>query len=133
MFIYTTVWCFLLALDPPEARYLSIHILVTCMLQMVAFLMKFSDQSETKQAGSEEASNTRMSSWLMNESSTPEAGLGPGSGSGTLRVKLAWQSQRTESNAQSRLPEPRKRKRILHRGEISCGEKQVHVKVCWLS
>lgn len=95
--------------------------------------MKVSEHSETKQAGYEAASNSRMSSWLMNESSTPEAGLGPGSGSGARRIKLPRQSQRTESNAQSRLPEPRRRKRALHRGEISCGEKQVHAKVCWLS
>ncbi len=67
-----------------EAIPFSIHIPVTCKLQLAAFLMKFSDQSETNQAGYEEASNTRMSSWLINESYTPGAGLEPGSGPGTL-------------------------------------------------
>lgn len=57
--------------------------------------MKVSGESETNQAGYEKASNSRMSSWLINEWFTPGAGLEPGSGSGgklenlTKRPELA--------------------------------------------
>lgn len=46
--------------------------------------IKISDQSETSQDSYEEASRTRKSFWLRNESHAPEAGLEPGSDSGTL-------------------------------------------------
>lgn len=82
-------------------------------------LMKCSDRSETDRAAYEEPSNTRMSSWLINESWAPGGrpgglgvgGRGLGSGSGTaaelalscplqlcsVNVSLSGQSSRGES------------------------------------
>ena len=84
--------------------------------------MKFSDRSETNQAGYEEASNTRMSSWLINESCTPRAGPEPGSGSGTLEGEFA----QAESEGCAERSELARRSHASvnapHTGEISRGK-----------
>lgn len=112
----------------------SIHIPVTCELQLVAFLMKFSNCSETNRAGYKMASNTRMSSWLIYECGAPGAALEPGSGSGTLEG----------SQSIVRVGRPRwmlRAGRCSHASvnALRCtpgrypAAKQVHVKLCWLA